>query len=320
MMLLALLALLGCTGPSDDTGTAPFDGRFVFTDANNYSYTSAIDVAAQEVQLGQDVTFDWSGLTTDLLGHPIDPATDIDLVWVVQFPTLTEDEVVAAIVAETLLQMDVGPYIQFDNDPANGTTARMSEFVVPPATPIVPEDDFVDGAGTWLVRGTTGLLENRMLGFMRPTDTSANHTFVLGSDSATLDFQADLASLTDFRFDTEPTSYVADWSGLETHANGNDILLDSLDQLMVARYDGLTLDDIAADFIDVELIASEIYTADVYGALDYTADLSLATNADGVAFSGFPDGSLWLVALRCTACTNPAPPFLTVVQREGVVE
>ncbi|MFN7142365.1 MAG: hypothetical protein ACK4YP_01200 [Myxococcota bacterium] len=312
---MILLVLAACTGPGDDSGKAPFDGAFVFTDANNYGYTSAIDVSSQEVQLRTDVTVDWSGLTTDLLGHAMDPAVDVDIVWIVQFPNLTEEEVADAIVAETLLQEDVGPYIQFRNE-AGATSATLSEFVFPPATPIVPEEDFTDGSGTWLVRATTGLVENRMLGFMRPTDTTTNTTFALASDTATLAFDADLQSLEAFSFDDEPATYTADWSALETHANGNEVDLGLLDQLMIARYDGMTLSDIEADFIDVELIASEIYTADVYGLT--AADLSVAVSATtGEAFAGFGADSLWLVALRCTACTNPAPPFLTVVQVGG---
>lgn len=312
---MILLALAACTGPEDDSGKAPFDGAFVFTDANNYAYTSAIDVSAQEVQLRQDVTIDWSGLTTDLLGHAMDPAEDVSLIWIVQFPNLTEDEVANAIVTETLLQEDVGPYIQFKNE-ANVTSATLSQFVFPPATPISPEEDFTDGSGTWLVRATTGLIENRMLGFMRPTEDTTNTTFLLASDTAALDFDADLQSLDAFTFDEEPATYTADWSALETHANGNEIDLDLLDQLMIARYDGMSLADIEADFIDVELIASEIFTADVYGLT--STDLSVAVSSTtGEAFSGFGADSLWLVALRCTACTNPAPPFLTVVQVGG---
>lgn len=312
---MILLALAACTGPGDDSGKAPFDGAFVFSDANNYAYTSAVDVSAQDVRLRTDITVDWSGLTTDLLGHAMDPAEDVSLIWIVQFPNLTEDEVANAIVTETLLQEDVGPYIQFKNE-ANATSATLSQFVFPPATPIVPEEDFTDGSGTWLVRATTGLVENRMLGFMRPTEESTNTTFLLASDTSTLDFDADLQSLEAFAFDDEPATYTADWSALETHANGNEIDLDLLDQLMIARYDGMSLSDIEADFIDVELIASEIFTADVYGLT--STDLSVAVSSTtGEAFSGFGADSLWLVALRCTACTNPAPPFLTVVQVGG---
>jgi len=142
---MTLLLLLACTGPDkDDTGpTSGFDGAFVFTDPNNYGYTSALDVAAQDIQLAHDVTFDWSGLTTDLLGHAMDPATDVDLVWMVQFPNLTEDDVVSAILTDSLLQLDVGPYVQFDNDPADTTTALLSEFVFPPDNVIDPATEEV---------------------------------------------------------------------------------------------------------------------------------------------------------------------------------
>lgn len=312
---MILFLLLACPGTSDDTGkTAAFDGNFVFTDANNYGYTSAVDGSSTEIQLATDFTVDWSGLTTDLLGHPIDPATEVDYIWIVNFPNLTEVEVETAIATDALLQEDIGAYIQFRNE-ADATSATLSQFVFPPATPIVPEEDFTDGSGTWLVRATTGLVESRMIAFMVPTDATTNTLFELGSDAATLAFDADLQSLDAFAVDEELETYTADWSALETHANGNEINLDLIDQIMIARYDSMSLDDIEADFIDVEVIASEIYTADVYGLT--SVDLSVATDTGGAAFSGFGTDSLWLIALRCTDCTNPAPPFLTVVDVGG---
>lgn len=313
-MIFALLACSG--GDADDTATpeVPFDGNFIFTDANNYSYTSSIDGSSTEVGLRADFTVDWSGLTTDLLGHEMDPAVDVDLVWLLWFPDLTEAEVEQRIVEDALLMEDLGIYVQFDND-ADVTSASLSQFIVPPDNPIVPENDFTDGSGTWMLRVTTGLLESRMIQFIHPTEESTNHAVSFTPTSAVLNFDADLQSLDDFEItDTFPT-YTADWSGLTAHAGGIGYDPARLDELMIARYDGLTLDQLEADFIDIELLAADIYTADVYG-LD-SVDLSVATSATSGAFAGFGADTLWLIALRCTTCANPAPPFLTVVQVGG---
>lgn len=307
-----IFALLACTGTSDDTGvTVPFDGNFVFTDANNYNYTSSIDGTTTEVGLRADFTVDWSGLDTDLMGHAMDAGADVDLVWFLQFPNLTEAEVEQRIVEDALLAEDLGVYVQFDND-ADVTSASLSQFVFPPDTMIDPATDFTDGSGTWMMRVTTGLLNSRMIQFVRPTEESTNHALSFTPSSAVLNFDADLQSLDDFAItDTFPT-YTADWTNLTQHAGGIPYDAGRIDQLMVARYDGLSLSDIEDDFIDVELIAADIYTADVYG-LD-SADLSMAVSATSGAFAGFGANTLWLIALRCTTCNNPAPPFLTVVQ------
>ena len=46
-----------------------------------------------------------------------------------------------------------------------------------------------------------------------------------------------------------------------------------------------------------------------------TASLGDATNG-GAAFDGFSGNGVWLLALRCTTCANPAPLFLTVLEPE----
>lgn len=307
-----LFLLLACTDAPDDTGAkAPFDGNFTLTDANNYGYVSELVPSVQEVALRSDFTVDWSGLTEDLLGHAVDPVREVAYVWMIQFPNRTEEELVDLLVSDELLQEDIGAIVQFDND-AGVTSATLSEFVFPPSAPIDPETDFTDGSGTWILRATTGFMETRMLSFVRPSDTAANTTLTLASDSADLMFDADLSSLTPYAFDAELGTYTVDWSGLTGHAGGGDIDLSRIDQLMVARYDALSVADLEVQFLDIELIASAMYTADVYGLT--SAELGAATDEAGTAFASFGTDSRWLLALRCTMCANPSPPFLTVVE------
>lgn len=307
-----LFLLLACTGEPKDTGEeTPFDGNFALADANNYAYTSALTPGVQDVALRSDFTVDWSGLTTDLLGHDMDPALDVEYVWMIQFPNRTEEELVDLLVGDALLQEDIGAVVQFSNGDGR-TSATLSEFVFPPNAPIDPEDDFTDGSGTWILRATTGLLTTRMLSFVRPSDASAVTTLTLASDSAALAFDADLGSLEKYAFDEELDAYTVDWSGLTKHAGGAEIDLSRIDQLMLARYDGLSVADLEEQFLDIELIASATYTADVYGLT--SIDLATITDVGGASFPGFGADTRWLLALRCTTCANPSPPFLTVVE------
>ena len=61
----------------------------------------------------------------------------------------------------------------------------------------------------------------------------------------------------------------------------------------------------------VDQLADELWTADIEGRSSLA--LAEATNADGEPFSGFDTSSIWLVALRCFTCNNPAPPYLARV-------
>jgi hypothetical protein len=302
------LLFAACSGTSGDD----FDGSFVLSDANNYSYTSHLGIGAQVVERGADFTIDWSGLTTDLLGHPVDPAADVGEVYLLSFPALSQTEVEDLLATEQLTMSDL-LVIAFKTGVTGQTSLMASDLVIPPAAPFQPETYFTDTDATWLVRATDGATTNRMLSFAVPTEGSESHAITLDDGATTLDFAADLHGLDAFSIG-EQDAYTVDWSGLTRHADGNSVELLDLDQLMLARYDGLSISELEEQFLDLDLIADALYTADVYG--DRTADLSAAVDADGAAFSGFGAGTLWVLALRCTTCANPAPPFLTLVEVE----
>ena len=305
-----MIALLyACTGKGE--GEA-FDGNFVLTDANNYAYTSALAIGAQEVAVAQDFSIDWSALTTDLLGHTMEPAADVGEIYFLSFPALSHAEIEGKFSLDDVDQQDLG-VTALDLSATGQTSVSISELKIPPNAPFVPEEYFVDTAASWLVRATDGATTNRMLTFVVPTEESTNHAVTLAPDSTTLDFAVDLHSLTAFTVpDHEGTT--ADWTALDTHANGNAIELDKLDQLLLARFDSLDADGLEAQFLDIELIADAMYVGDVYGMR--SSALSVAVDADGQPFSTFGADSLWVLALRCTLCANPAPPFLTIIRTE----
>lgn len=86
-----LLVLAACTDP------IPCLPDLVLADENDYTFSASLDIASTPIQAPGDPILDWSDATTDLLGHALDPATDILTVAVVVFEQLTEEEVEQAL-------------------------------------------------------------------------------------------------------------------------------------------------------------------------------------------------------------------------------
>jgi len=80
---------------------------------------------------------------------------------------------------------------------------------------------------------------------------------------------------------------------------------------MVAQYESLGIADLEKDFLRIDALAVQVWNADIEGRS--TFDLTTLVSEKGQAFSGFGEDGLWILALRCTTCSNPAPPFLAIV-------
>jgi hypothetical protein len=79
----------------------------------------------------------------------------------------------------------------------------------------------------------------------------------------------------------------------------------------------MTAADIQAKFFDLELMATSLWDLELAGG--FTADLSQAKDRKtGAPFAGFGQGAgIWLLALICSTCSNPAPVILTVLDPSG---
>lgn len=303
------LLLAACDG-----GGGSKSGGIELTDANNWGYTSALTCSSINVQSGVDFTIDWSTLTTDFLGHAMDPTTDIDQVWLMWFRNLTQDELCAGLADGTVSQRDL-------DWPATYNTVG-AETSVETSTLSFSGNAFdatkylATESGTYMARVCTGLdqdCDTRMLGFVAPVSTSTDHALDLTNDSAILDFAADLHTLTPLTTTVDAGTYV-DWAEVTMDGQGAEIQWDDVSELWLARFDGLTVTDLEAQFLDLESIDSALYTAQIYGKEGQ--ELTEALAADGTAFPGFQSGELWILALRCPDCTSPAPPYLSVLNVE----
>lgn len=126
-------------------------------------------------------------------------------------------------------------------------------------------------------------------------------------NSTVLSVDVDLTSLQRPLVTTNTASLSLDWSQLTTNGFGRPWVSGDIDQVLLGRYDNYMVADLEDDFLDIEIDADQLWTLDLDGGS--VADLSELAD-----FSGCDDQATWLLALRCTTCTNPAPPFYTVFE------
>ncbi len=82
---------------------------------------------------------------------------------------------------------------------------------------------------------------------------------------------------------------------------------------MLARY-SLTIEEMEQQYLDLELVAEEQYTAEIGGKGDF--ELTGGVDASGAAFTGFEGEGIWLLGLFSTYSSYPAPFFLGVVEAD----
>lgn len=305
--LLLVAALAGCGGKDD-----PYPLTLV--DANNYSLDVNITIPAVETASGSDLTIHWEDALEDLQCHEMDPAQDVNTVSVVRFGTLTQDNVSLGISEDTLKQSDTTGYVDV---PTTGTTSTSLSAMSFFGTPIDVPSEYTTDAGTFLLILATGDTPGqgaRMLTFLTPTADSTNTDVAVGSGCGMLDNTVDLHSLTTLAI-PETGPWTVDWSGLTTDGQGNPIDLGGIDSLTVGYYEGLDAAGLETQFLDLEQLASNLYTQTLLGGT--SAELDRTTNGSEWLTDVSGDG-MWILALRCSTCYNPAPVFLTILDPQPV--
>jgi len=302
---LVAVALLGCKGKQEIT----------LEDANNYSFQSTIDAENTEIKAGEDATVDWSGVTTSLLGEAVDPAA-IDEVGVAKFATdMTQDDVLQGINDGTLVQSDLDSFASYtltgDETSALLTQFDLFGYSVNPPTDIVEGPTYLVSVAT--VDPDTNHHTYLMFGFFTASSTSENHDIAVTDTSAVLNFEVHLDAGTPVQIDTDTGKINVDWAGLTKNGSGLDINLGDIDTMQVSHFTQAPA-DIEANFLEIGTMADQTFTGDVQQQGSAWFDITLEDEA-GNAFTGFdpPDGT-WILALECSTCINPAPPFLTVLE------
>lgn len=305
-MRVCLLGLLwacgGHAGPPVDEGCA-VDAPVRWGDAANYRFEGGLAISGIETLAGADLQIDWGALTEDLQGHPVDPIDDIDTVALVLFPHLDEAGVMQGLEEGSLLQVDIGLYASLEVGERSDVQLSELRFV---GNDIDVETQVLADAGTWLLTlnsGTQPAVGARTAVFFRPT-ANGTDTLGLADGLAVATVTAALEGLTALWVPAEG-SWILDWSELGRDGRGRAFDPASPDLLTLGFYADADLASLEARFLDLALLADPAWSFDVRGSTDQ--EISLA--------SGPMDQrpGVWLAALRCSTCANPAPPALTVL-------
>ena len=306
---LGLLALGACNG--DDTDAADVcDGDGIhLTDANNYAFSGSLDVPSITTASGVDVTVCWDDLAQDFRCHDLDAAEDIDNVGMVRFTHLSQEDVKAGLSANDLQQSDMSGYVESRNDGQTCTNLSAMSFF---GTPIDVAAEYTSAGGTYMLLLTTGATPGvgaRMITFLKPSVDSDVTEAQVGDGCGLLDFTVDLHALAPLPVCTNGP-FTVDWTGVTVDGQGHPFDPSQVDSVMLGFFAGSTVPAIEGDFLDLEQNATALYTVDVPGG----SSVDLATAMSGTtAFPGFLGDGVWVLALRCGSCYNPAPPFLTVI-------
>ena len=313
---LVLASITGCGGgeEGDDDGGGEA-ANIVLTDDNNYTAVTTLSIPTVPTEPSANLDICWSDLMKDIQCHDIDAEADIDAVALLRISNLSKQEIEEDLAAGTLESTNVK---YFDVRVSDGETcASLESFKYLNTTPIVLDDDFVEGDDRYLLlfnTGTTLGVGARAMTFLEPTSGETNTEVNAPSDCEVLDFQADITTPDAVEAPAEEP-WIVDWSAITRDSTGNQVVFQNLDRLLVAFYADMTVAEVQDRFLDIEIMKTSLYEVP-FPKGDRKADLSHAHEVDsGEAFSGFDrtDG-VWAIGLMCSTCQNPAPVFFSVIE------
>ena len=313
-------AVIGCGGGDSAQPIACEGASIVANESNNYAFSSTITLPPVTVAPKTNLSFDWSGLTKDFLGHPLAPATDLGtailMIWdlpLAQFET--------ALNADALFTADLVVSPPLNLPLAGATMGRLHDFLVN-GTAVTPEmfDSYFDASlytpanSTFIVGVQSGSdlgRDIRMLQAFHLDAASTVTSIALTNSSTKLSYSASLRRLTITGVPGGTAALTLDWSQMKTNALGAEFKEGYVTSAIVGHYKQ-TPAELEAGFLDLDHLATATYRADIPAGsvLDFTT----LKDANGAAFPGIDDKGTWLVGLVCGNCRNPAPWYMTILK------
>jgi hypothetical protein len=300
---LAALALAAC----GSSGTQPPPAGTAMMDANNYKATSQLHIPVLMTASGQDLTVDWSSIMKDLLCHTARP---IQSVTFATFPRKTQADLEAELSVGVFNATEVSNYF-IQNVDASTTMTKLSSMGV--GTKLNPSTDFVESSSAlYLMLFSEGQqigVGAESMVILKPMTAISNTAPIVAPDGCGhLDFSATLGSPLSI---PKTSPYTVNWNDLTKDGFGNAINFANINGIEVGYYQSMSASDLQMHFLDVEVNATNLYTAS-FPKGTKSFDLTGAKTSSGMAFSGFTDGT-WALALRCSSCSVPAPVAFTIL-------
>jgi hypothetical protein len=310
------------------------NGDIVANEANDYKFSSTITLPPLTVKSKTELTFEWGGVTADLIKHGLEPNKDLNhiqiFVWNLPLKTLEKeinDDSVDGDAAAFL------PPLSITVDHTH-TSAKLMDFEINgmpicksgPCGSTDPTPDkvldyfnpasFPQDKSTYTMMAVTGDVlgsGTRMIQSFQVDDSASSTTVTMTKDSTKLDFTADLKSLTPTYIPAGKSNMKIDWSKMTKNALGQTFRAGQITKAFVANYSESPEELSGAKFLDLEIIAKALYRADI--EVGSKIDLSVfKKDSDDSPFKGIDSSGTWLVGLQCGDCKNPAPWYITVLK------
>jgi hypothetical protein len=300
----------------------------IATPADNYKFHSDLTINVTKVKPSSEITFDWSGVKKDLLGHDVDLST-VGMVEIALW-NLTLDQFEQKLNDDSLALMNlaiIATIIPSGPTDTTGSIYELTEMGQPVAmtdiqkyldiTAFPPESHIYTAMvadGMDYGKGT------RMLTGFQLDASSTNTQVNVTSDSTHLMMTADMHSLKSPTVPLATPGITIDWTNMDTDVNPANTTAAGLPfdptqitEVRVGKYSKSISDlEMQSNFLNLDSIADVMYKASVPAGT--SLDLSKAKDPSGNPFPGIDATSNWVVALNCGDCANPAPWYLTVLK------
>jgi len=296
--------------------------------ADNYKFHSDLTINVTKVKPSSEITFDWSGVTKDLIGHDVDLST-IGMVEIALW-NLTLAQFEQKLNDDSLALMNlaiIATIIPSGPTDRTGSIYELTEM----GQPVVMSDiqkylsitDFPPESHIYTVMVADGMdygKGTRMLAGFQLDAMSTNTQVNITSDSTHLMMTADMHSLASPTVPVGNPNITIDWTNMDTDKNPNNKTAAGLPfdptqitQVRVGKYSkSISELEMQSNFLNLDEVADVLYRASVPAGT--SLDLSKAKDPNGNAFPGIDATANWIVALNCGECANPAPWYLTVLK------
>jgi hypothetical protein len=298
------------------------------TEASNFKFKSTITLPVVKVKPNAALDFDWTQATRDLLNHTVDPKKDLNSILIFEW-NLNINDLQRKLNADELVSNDmtVRPPISLETD-GNTTSANLLKFTLN-GSPIGVDGGLVTvdqvmmyfdpsrydpsnhtftlmaAQGKVLGQGTKAIQAFQL-------DSSSSNTKVaLTKDSISLDYTADLHSLTPMGIPTGNANITLDWGKMTKTSMEQDFIVTDITKAILANYSE-TPAELEDNFLDIEIIAKKLYEGEIESGTK--VDFSNLKDKSGNKFSGIDGNGTWLLALQCGGCRNPSPLYLTLLK------
>jgi hypothetical protein len=291
---------------------APF--RVVASADDNMTLTS--DLRITEVAVAgssTEITFDWSGLTKDIYGHPWDPTKIVQVAlvpWKADIATVQAGINVDDPLLESLTDLPGVFNPQASGSPV--TSAKITDFTDVGGAPIKPDDlnRYLDPANgftiTLILQEDTQIgVDARMIQAFKPTAGATATAVTITDTSTTLSATAVFGAPVLVPAGVGGLSF--NYGGLTTRSFGGEFT-SKLFQIIIGKYPLGT--DLEKGILDIDYAFENFWRGPAPG-VGTTLDLSTLKDGTGASFAGVDANSQYLLGIVCPSCTNPSPWYLT---------